>query len=289
MKNPFSEVKDTKFLKWLWANGKVQVAFAVIIGILFMTIPPLLTDGIIANVSVVVGFFWLAAVGGVIPFVDYTDKRANYKAFEESINKEEYIYATNETVSAVMIGIPPTRDNFKRIILAGAAGSGKDYLRDKLEERGFPVDISVTTRPMRDGEIPGETYHYIGVDHFKQLENRGKLYESVEFNGAHYGTLRQTWENSLIFIMTPSGIEHITESDREDCVIVYLNIEEKVRRERMSKRSDNGFDKIERRVKADNEDFKDFLPEVNIVITDPLFDAESTIQDILDMAQLDKK
>ena len=92
------------------------------------------------------------------------------------------------------------------------------------------------------------------------------------------------WDNSIVFIMTPSGISQISEQEREDCVVVYLNIDEDVRRERMRKRSDGGFDKIDRRIEADNKDFKGFIEKVDIVITDPLFKAEGVIQNILKVA-----
>ena len=175
---------------------------------------------------------------------------------------------------------------YKRIILAGPAGSGKDYLRDGFMEKGFSVDVSCTTRPMREGEVEGETYNYITEERFQHLQDNDKFYESVSFNGAHYGTLRESWENAHIFIMTPSGITHITEADRKDCIIVYLNIAESVRRERMQKRSDGGFDKIERRIEADNADFTNFFYAADVIIMDPMFDRDFMIKAILDKAEV---
>ncbi|MEM6734448.1 MAG: hypothetical protein AAF620_00120 [Bacteroidota bacterium] len=42
-----------------------------------------------------------------------------------------------------------------RIILAGKAASGKEYMRDFLTAECFILDISVTTRPQRMGEVNG--------------------------------------------------------------------------------------------------------------------------------------
>lgn len=175
-----------------------------------------------------------------------------------------------------------SRKTHKRIILSGPAGSGKDYLKEGFAEMGIPVEVSYTTRPMREGEVPGKSYFYINEPHFKHLQAQNKFYEAVEFNGAHYGTLRESWETSLLFIMTPSGIAHITEEDREDCIIVYLNIPEYVRRERMEKRSDAGFDKIERRIQADEADFKGF--EADFTTDNPNFDREFVIRTVLKAA-----
>ena len=39
-----------------------------------------------------------------------------------------------------------------KIILVGRGGSGKDFMRKKLEERGFKYCVSYTSRPKRENE-----------------------------------------------------------------------------------------------------------------------------------------
>lgn len=169
-----------------------------------------------------------------------------------------------------------TRKN-KRIILVGHAASGKDYLAEKFVEAGFRKDISLTTRPMRDGEIPGVTYHFISDNDFTEALVKGKLYESVEFNGWKYGTTNDDWNNADVFIMTPSGIATITPEDRKECIVVYIEIPEEVRRQRMDLRSDA--DTTERRVKADKKDFKGFI-DYDYRINDPNFNASIWIDSL---------
>jgi guanylate kinase len=156
----------------------------------------------------------------------------------------------------------------KRIILCGAAGSGKDYMRDKFVAKGFKPDVSVTTRPMREGEVNGKTYHYIDKILYSSLHDNGMLYEAVEFNGWKYGTLLKSWQESDIFIMTPSGISQIKPEERKECFIIYLDIPEPIRRERVAKRSDA--DSVERRIEADRKDFAGFM-DYDMRITDPNF------------------
>jgi len=158
----------------------------------------------------------------------------------------------------------------KRIILVGQAASGKDFLAAKFVEEGFRKDVSMTTRPMRDGEVDGVTYHYVSKDQFLKGVHKGEFYEHVEFNGWMYGTSKDNWENADVFIMTPSGVATITPEDREDCIIVFLEISENIRRKRMDMRSDA--DTTERRLKADREDFKGFI-DYDYRITDPNFRA----------------
>jgi len=299
MENPFEEVKDTTFLKWLWANWKTHIGLILLFSLIFIVGSFCILGGNSPYIVSTVVFLWALSASVILPFNEYRDAKQNYDAFEESINKpgdtsSEGVWhqINNKDVEYTKpwegdTGIPE-KSLYKRIILSGGAGSGKDYLRDIFHKRGFIVDVSYTTRNPRDGETPGYTYNFVGVDHFKQLDNRGKFYESVVFNKALYGTSKDSWENSDVFIMTPSGVEQISAEDRENCIVVYFKIEEDVRRERMGKRKDNGFDKIERRILADNEDFKGFLPEADMVITNPLYDSDIVIKDILDMAVLNK-
>jgi dephospho-CoA kinase len=56
--------------------------------------------------------------------------------------------------------------------------------------------------------------------------------------------------------MTPKGISFIKKSDREKSIIIYIEADEETRRSRLLERRDA--DDVERRIKADEEDFKDF-------------------------------
>lgn len=172
--------------------------------------------------------------------------------------------------------------NRKRIILVGKAASGKDYLASEFIKKGFRKDISKTTRPIRDGEVDGLTYHYISEEQFMKGVSNNEFYEHVKFNGWMYGTSMDDWNNAEVFIMTPGGINKINKSDRKDCVVTFIDIDESTRRKRIELRSDA--DNVERRIKADKKDFKGFI-DYDYRITDPKFDAEEWIT-ILNTASL---
>jgi guanylate kinase len=50
------------------------------------------------------------------------------------------------------------------------------------------VSVSVTTRLPRQGERPGEAYHYVDAATFADLVRRGELLEHAEYAGNYYGT-----------------------------------------------------------------------------------------------------
>ena len=157
----------------------------------------------------------------------------------------------------------------KRLIIVGKGGSGKDHLRKKLEEVGFKYCVSHTTRPPREGEENGKDYHFISIDEAtKHYIETNMFYEYVVFNDWIYGTSIEEFHSSNLFIMTPSGLSSMKPEDRFESFVVYLDIDESVRRERLSQRNDA--DKLERRLNADYLDFKDFT-DFDERIEDPYF------------------
>ena len=145
----------------------------------------------------------------------------------------------------------------KRIILVGRAASGKDFIRKKLENRGFRYAVSYTTRPPREGEIDGVDYIFISPQLALNMIKNDEFYEYVEFNGWIYGTSRDQFDQDDVFIMTPSGLAHLSEDARKQSFVIFIDIAEDIRRERMSLRNMPG-DSVERRLEADRIDFENF-------------------------------
>jgi guanylate kinase len=145
----------------------------------------------------------------------------------------------------------------KRIILVGKAASGKDFTRTLLSNKGFKYAVSYTTRPAREGEVEGEDYFFKSEEEFIDMMEAGEFYEYVSFNNWHYGTTVKQFFKDDVFIMTPYGVSKIHEDDRKKCFIIYFDIEESVRKERLMLRSDA--DTVDRRLAADENDFKNFV------------------------------
>jgi guanylate kinase len=141
----------------------------------------------------------------------------------------------------------------RRIIIAGKGASGKDYLRKILSDCGFRYSVSHTTRPIRKGEVDGEDYYFIPEKQALDMIERGSFIEHTNFNGWIYGTSEAEFFESDLFILTPSGISQLSEKNREESFIIYLDLEEDLRRERMRMRNDA--DNVERRISADEDDF----------------------------------
>lgn len=168
----------------------------------------------------------------------------------------------------------------KRLIIVGKGGSGKDHMRKMFQDEGFRYCISHTTRPPRKDETNGVDYFFISLDGaIHDFILKDEFYEYVIFNEWLYGTSKAQFQRSNLFIMTPSGIEKMKKEDRAESLIVYLDIDEPIRRHRLSMRRDA--DDVERRLKADESDFKDFT-NFDERITDPFFRDLTSLIDKID-------
>lgn len=143
-----------------------------------------------------------------------------------------------------------------KLILVGAGGSGKDFFAKKLIEKGAKKSVSYTTRPIRDNEIDGIDYHFISEEEFKHKIEQGFWYEYDCFRGWYYGASKLDIETCDLFIKTPAGITFMTKEDRLKYTVIYLDIEESVRKERLEQRND--VDDVERRLRTDKDAFENF-------------------------------
>jgi guanylate kinase len=145
-----------------------------------------------------------------------------------------------------------------KIILVGPGASGKDHLKRRFLGRGFKQSISFTTRPPRENERDGFDYHFISEEEFKEMIKQKDFREWNLFGDKkwYYGTTMREFNAASLFVMTPSGIRSLNPQERKDCFVVFIDIPEEVRRERLKARNDA--DDPERRIKTDIADFKDF-------------------------------
>ena len=77
-------------------------------------------------------------------------------------------------------------------IVAAPSGAGKTTLVGRLlaEDAGVRHSISFTTRSPRAGEEDGREYHFIDVQRFLAMRERGEFAEWAEVHGNFYGTSR---------------------------------------------------------------------------------------------------
>lgn len=79
------------------------------------------------------------------------------------------------------------------IILSGVAGAGKDTIKKEIIKRMNFVESlpSYTSRPPREGDIPGQTYIFVGKKEFEEMIERKEFYEYDIHHNNYYGVPRK--------------------------------------------------------------------------------------------------
>jgi len=88
----------------------------------------------------------------------------------------------------------------KLIVMAGPSAVGKGTLANYIVENfpGFHLSVSATTRPPREGELPGTSYFFVTEEQFQAKVAAGQMLEWARVHGhSSYGTPREAVENSL--------------------------------------------------------------------------------------------
>jgi len=156
-----------------------------------------------------------------------------------------------------------------KLVLVGKAASGKDYLKTRLKKKGFKIGVSHTTRPPRPSETDGVDYRFTDEATFKQMIEKDQFVEYMHFNGWYYGQTKEDFTHAEVMIMSKDGLDILPEQYRKECMVIYLDIDRKTRVERLNLREDPN-DSVERRLFADDEQFKGFN-DFEIRITNPDF------------------
>lgn len=163
-------------------------------------------------------------------------------------------------------------------VLIGKTCSGKTMVREKLLNYGFNKIVTYTTRPIRPGEIDGDTYHFITDDEFESAINSGFFAEwksyNTQFGVWKYGTslsdIEAADENTII-ILTPDGYRDLCSNLSKKPLSIYIYANNSTIKKRLKARKDNR-DEAKRRLEHDDVDFKGIENEVDKIIYNNLND-----------------
>jgi len=115
-------------------------------------------------------------------------------------------------------------------ILSSPSGAGKTTISRKLlaAESNLDMSVSVTTRPMRPGEVEGKDYHFVSAERFKEMVAEDAFLEWAEVFGNCYGTPRAHIAEGLaqgqdyLFDVDWQGAQQLSQRAGKDVVSVFL-------------------------------------------------------------------
>ena len=115
-------------------------------------------------------------------------------------------------------------------VLSSPSGAGKTTLSRLLMQKvgGLQMSVSVTTRPMRPGEVEGKDYFFVDQKRFDEMAAKGDLLEWAPVFGKSYGTPRAPVETALsegrdvLFDIDWQGTQQLREKAGPDVVSVFI-------------------------------------------------------------------
>ncbi len=127
-----------------------------------------------------------------------------------------------------------TTDNLKRrglmFILSSPSGAGKTTIARKLlaGDGDLRMSVSVTTRPMRPGEVEGKDYIFVDRPTFERMAAEEAFLEWAEVFGNFYGTPKAQIKAGLkegedfLFDIDWQGTQQLYQRAEADVVRVFL-------------------------------------------------------------------
>lgn len=116
------------------------------------------------------------------------------------------------------------------LVLSSPSGAGKTTISQKLLELEpeLAPSISVTTRPIRPGEVEGQDYIFVTSNQFNRMLENEEFLEHAEVFGYSYGTpKKQVLEalkagKDIIFDIDWQGTQQLAQLARTDLISVFI-------------------------------------------------------------------
>lgn len=179
-------------------------------------------------------------------------------------------------------------------IVSAPSGAGKTSLVKTLLEADPRVKLSVsyTTRAPRPGEADGVHYHFVSMDEFMAILNRGDFLESAEVYGNRYGT-SQRWIEAQV----ASGVDILLEIDWQGAAQVRKLMPQAISiyilppspaalRERLTGRGQDSEAIIAGRLAAAREDMSHVYEFDYVIINDEFATAAAELQAVVRASRL---
>ena len=115
-------------------------------------------------------------------------------------------------------------------ILSSPSGAGKTTISHMLLERDaeLQLSVSVTTRPIRPGEVDGKDYHFVDQAEYDRMVAADEFYEWATVFDHGYGTPKAQIRAGLkvgrdfLFDIDWQGTQQLYQKDQQDVVRVFI-------------------------------------------------------------------
>ncbi|MCB1884832.1 MAG: guanylate kinase [Geminicoccaceae bacterium] len=184
------------------------------------------------------------------------------------------------------------------LVMSSPSGAGKTSISRAVlaTEPDLAVSVSVTTRPMRPGEIDGRDYHFLDPAAFDGMVERGELLEHAVVYGNAYGTPKAAVERALasgkdvLFDIDWQGAQQLRERAADDMVGVFILPPSTAELEaRLRRRAQDSEDVVRYRLRQITNDVTHWAEYDYVLINHDLYASAAAVRAILAAERLRRR
>ena len=188
-----------------------------------------------------------------------------------------------------MSNIIKSREMGNLIVISALSGAGKGSVISGLMKcyDNAWLSISMTSRAVRKGDVPNESYYFVSKEEFENRIEEGVFLEYAEYNGNYYGTPRDKINEKLkegkdvILEIEIQGALKVKELVPDAIFIFILPPSMKELKRRLVNRGSDSKDKIIDRFKTAYKEINEVTKYNYVVINDEIDKAVEKVKAIL--------
>ena len=184
------------------------------------------------------------------------------------------------------------------LVLSSPSGAGKSTISRALLERdgNLSMSVSLTTRPMRPGEVDGVHYYFVDHAEFEARVGQRQLLEHAQVFGNRYGTPRGPVEEALragrdvLFDIDWQGTQQLTESAGDDLVRIFILPPSAAELERrLTTRAQDSAEVIAMRMSKANDEMSHWSEYDYVIVNHDVEESVAAVQAILKAERLKRR
>jgi len=184
------------------------------------------------------------------------------------------------------------------LVLSSPSGAGKSTISKRMLalDANLSMSVSVTTRPMRPGEVDGKDYYFIDKAEFEARVARGELLEHAQVFTNYYGTPKGPVEEALragrdvLFDIDWQGTQQLSESAGDDLVRIFILPPSAAELERrLTNRGQDTADVIAHRMAKANDEMSHWSEYDYVIVNEDVEVSVAAVQAILTAERLKRR
>lgn len=177
------------------------------------------------------------------------------------------------------------------VVLCAPSGTGKTTVARALVDGWDDLifSVSATTRPAREGERPGEDYHFLSRERFERMVEKGELLEWATVHGEDlYGTPKANLDEAerqgkdLVLDIDVQGARQLRKARPDSVMVFLLPPTARVMLERLRERGSEDEEAVRRRLRTARSELGAIDEFDYVVVNDRLSDTVAAVRSIIE-------